>query len=102
MEPEPERGNGDRGLYALIAGVALAVIYLVAFVVSNSQSVKVSFVVADGHLSLIWVMLASLLIGVAAGVAGVGFLRRRRSGTDQTSAASRETPSSMSSDRQAE
>ena len=41
MEPEPERGDGDRGLYALIAGVALAVICLVAFVVSNARGVKV-------------------------------------------------------------
>ena len=47
-------------------------------------------------------MLGSLLIGVAGGVAGAGFLRRRRLAKDQTSAASRETPSSMSSDRQAE
>jgi uncharacterized integral membrane protein len=102
VEPEPARGDGDRGLYALIAGVALAIIYLVAFVVSNARTVKVSFVVADGHLSLIWVMLVSLLIGVAGGAAGITVLRRRRVAKDQTSAASRETPSSMSSDRQAE
>jgi len=102
MEPEPARGNGDRGLYALIAGVALAVIYLVAFVVSNARTVKVSFVVADGHLSLIWVMLVSLLLGFAAGAAGITVLRRRRLAKDQTSAASRDTPSSMSSERQAE
>src|SRR5437879_726730 len=56
----------ERAFYALLAGLALVVIYLVAFVVSNDRSVKVSFVFASGSGSLIWVMLICTLLGIVA------------------------------------
>ena len=43
-------------------------VYLVLFVVLNSKTVKVRFVFASAKVSLIWVILLSLLIGLAAGV----------------------------------
>ena len=55
-------------MYALLAIAALLIIYLVAFVVANSNSVEVSFVVADAHASLIWVMLVCTAIGVVIGI----------------------------------
>ena len=55
--PGGRSADSERVLYALIAIVALVVIYLVAFVLSNTQSVRVSFVLFDGTASLIWVML---------------------------------------------
>ena len=55
-------------MYALLAVAALLIIYLVAFVVANSNRVEVSFVVADAHASLIWVMLVCTTIGVVIGI----------------------------------
>src|SRR5687767_15020765 len=55
-------------MYALLAILALVIIYLVAFVVANSNSVEVSFVIADAHASLIWVMLVCTVIGVIIGI----------------------------------
>jgi uncharacterized integral membrane protein len=56
-------------MYALLAVAALLIIYLVAFVVANSNRVEVSFVVADARASLIWVLLACTVIGVIIGIA---------------------------------
>jgi uncharacterized integral membrane protein len=55
-------------MYALLAIAALLIIYLVAFVVANSNRVEVSFVVADAHASLIWVMLVCTAIGIVIGI----------------------------------
>lgn len=55
-------------MYALLAIAALLIIYLVAFVVANSNRVEVSFVVADARASLIWVMLVCTVIGVIIGI----------------------------------
>jgi len=100
MEGEGRSRASERRLYALLAAAALVVIYLVAFIVSNARSVKVSFVVASGHVSLIWVMLGALLVGVILGVAAVEL--RRRAGGRQSKDASRAMPSSMSPGRHAE
>lgn len=60
-----------------LAIVALAAIWLVAFILSNSETVRVSFVFGDVSLSLIWVMIICAVLG-----AGLAFalprLRRRR------------------------
>jgi uncharacterized integral membrane protein len=55
-------------MYALLAIAALLIIYLVAFVVANSNRVEVSFVVTDAHASLIWVMLVCTAIGIVIGI----------------------------------
>jgi uncharacterized integral membrane protein len=77
----PDR-KSEQGVYALIAAAALVVIYLVAFVVSNSTSVKVSFVVFAGRASLIIVMLVCTLLGVALGVILARLARRRKPAPD--------------------
>lgn len=43
--------------------LALAAAWLIAFVVSNSEQVKVSFVFGDVTLSLIWVMIICAVTG---------------------------------------
>lgn len=58
--------------------VALAIAWLVAFVVSNSQTVRVSFVFAHVRLSLIWVMLICAALGAIIAF-GLSSWRRRRS-----------------------
>lgn len=71
-------------MYALLAIAALLIIYLVAFVVANSNSVEVSFVIADAHASLIWVMLVCTAIGIVIGIV-LGKLWGRTRGVRTTS-----------------
>ncbi len=47
--------------------IAVVLIVLVAFILGNSQQVKVSFVFMHGRYSLIWVLLVTNLLGFAAG-----------------------------------
>lgn len=72
--------RSERGVYALIAVVALIVIYLIAFVLKNTASVDISFVVASTKASLIWVMLICILLGIALGLAAARLAGRRPSG----------------------
>ena len=78
------RDVSERGLYAMLAVVALLVIYLVAFVVANTDRVEVSFVMFDARASLIWVMLVCTVIGAGLGIAATTLLQRTR-GTRRTS-----------------
>ncbi len=55
---------------------ALAAIWLVAFIVSNSESVRVSFVFGDLTLSLIWVMIICAALGALLAWAVPRFSRR--------------------------
>jgi uncharacterized integral membrane protein len=64
---EGERDWQPRLWLSLIA-LALVVAYLIAFVVENSRSVKICWVFATTHSSVIWVIVVSLLIGLASGV----------------------------------
>jgi uncharacterized integral membrane protein len=75
------------GLLILIVG------YLIAFVAGNDEETKIDFVVAEARTSLIWVILLSLLAGLIAGVLLSQLQRRRHA---RKSAASTETPSSIS------
>jgi uncharacterized integral membrane protein len=43
--------------------IALVAIWLVAFIVSNSETVRVSFVFGHVALSLIWVMIICAVLG---------------------------------------
>ena len=68
----------ERGLYALVAVGALLVIYVVAFVVSNSGSVSLSFVLFHGSLPLILLMVICVALGVGLGVALTRIVARVR------------------------
>ncbi len=72
----PER-KSEQGIYLQIAIAALIIVFLVAFVVSNSDEVKISFVAFDATTPLIAVMLLCVLLGVVGGVA-IGRLAERR------------------------
>jgi uncharacterized integral membrane protein len=82
----------ERGLYALIAAASLVVIYVVAFIVSNSGTVKLSFVLFDAHLSLIILMVACLAIGFGLGVLVLRVLERGRRSPEPPAAADAPTP----------
>ena len=64
--------------WAILIGLAVLLAYAIAFVVENSKRVSVHFVLATAHVSLIWVMLLCLAIGVLGGVLLSQLHRRRR------------------------
>ena len=81
LQPEPpprERRVRESGLYfkllLLLAGTA----YVIAFVLQNNEQVDVDFVFAKTQISLTWVILISLAIGLLAGVLLSQLYRRRR------------------------
>lgn len=77
-EPTTPAPKPDRKPYVLLVVFAAALIYLLAFALLNTQHVDVSFVVYSTTTSLIWLMLASVLLGLILGVVGTLWLRRRR------------------------
>lgn len=86
VEPRSERfrRHGRRTvLYALAFSLVALLVVLVALVVANTRQVKVSWVAGSGHASLVWIILASTVLGWLLGmVTSVVFrlrTRRRRS-----------------------
>ena len=76
--PDARRRPEHLARLIVVAGV---LIVLAAFILGNSQRVKVSFVFLHGRYSLIWVLLVTNLLGFVAGylVHGrVGTARGRR------------------------
>jgi uncharacterized integral membrane protein len=66
-------------LYFRIAALGLLVAYGIAFVLENNKKVNVHFVFATARVSLIWLFLLSLAIGLLLGVLLSQLYRRRRS-----------------------
>ena len=64
-------------LWLRIAVIGLVALYALLFVVLNTHRVTVSFVFASTRVSVIWVILLSLAVGVVLGVL-VSQLRRHR------------------------
>jgi uncharacterized integral membrane protein len=65
MADSPETQD-RRALTRLIVG-AILVIVVLAFVVDNTRSVKVGFVVGDHETRLIYVLIVTLAIGIVLG-----------------------------------
>jgi uncharacterized integral membrane protein len=87
--PQPSGGATQRPTTRRSAGrdvkrtvayviVVLAAVWLVAFIVSNSETVKVSFVFGDVSLSLIWAMIICALFGALLAFAIPRLPHRRR------------------------
>jgi uncharacterized integral membrane protein len=60
--------SSHRRFYARLLGLALLIAYAVAFVLENGKHVRVSFVFAHAYVSLIWLILLALAVGVLAGL----------------------------------
>jgi uncharacterized integral membrane protein len=65
-------------LYANIVALGLVVAYVIAFVLKNRKHVKLDFVLASTRVSLIWLVLLSLALGLLGGVLLSQLHRRRR------------------------
>ena len=71
VEPRAERlrRHGRRtGLYSLAFSFVALLIVLVALVAANTRQLKLSWVVGSGHASLVWIILASAVLGWLLGV----------------------------------
>jgi uncharacterized integral membrane protein len=65
-------------LYLKLVVLLLAIAYAAAFVIENHRDTKVHFVFHTTRVSLIWLILLSLAIGVLGGVLLSQLYRRRR------------------------
>lgn len=72
----PKRSNREMGR---IAVAALGLVLLVAFVIDNSQTVKVGFVFLSAQVSLIWVLIIAAVLGAATDRLFILLRGRRRS-----------------------
>ncbi len=85
--PSPEEGEAREGplrewqarLYLTIVALGLVLAYGTAFVLENTKQVSLHFVFATAHISLIWLILLSVALGLLAGVLLSQLYRRRRS-----------------------
>jgi uncharacterized integral membrane protein len=78
---DPDASPGDDTfqprLWLTIGGLLLVLAYMVAFVVANSDNVKVSFVFYSTRTSLIWLILLSAVVGLVGGILLSQLMRRR-------------------------
>lgn len=65
-------------LWTRLVAIGLVALYAVLFVVLNARRVKVSFVFTSTHVSLIWVILLSLAVGIVLGVLASQLHRHRQ------------------------
>ena len=65
-------------LYAKLLVLAVTIAYVVGFVLENDKNVKVRFVFGSSRVSLIWLILLSIAIGVLGGAVVSQLNRRRR------------------------
>ena len=65
-------------LYAKIALLLLVLAYVIAFVVQNTDQIKIDFVFATARVHLIWEMLLLLAAGLVGGVLLSQLHRHRR------------------------
>jgi len=64
----PHAKSPKRRFYARLGVLALLVAYAVAFVLENGKKVRVSFVFAHAYVSLIWLILLALAVGLVVGM----------------------------------
>jgi uncharacterized integral membrane protein len=65
-------------LYGRLIALGLVAAYAIAFVLENRSSVHIHFVFATTSVSLIWLVLLALALGVAGGILLAQLDRRRR------------------------
>jgi uncharacterized integral membrane protein len=81
-EPAPDEGRlrqWQPRLYGKLLLLLAILAYVVAFVLENRKGVRLHFVFATAHVSLIWLVLLSNALGLLVGVLLSQLYRRRRS-----------------------
>jgi uncharacterized integral membrane protein len=72
-------------LYLRLILLGLLVAYAIGFVLENRKQVHVHFVLASAHVSLVWLILLALGVGVLGGILVGQLERRRRRRSNETS-----------------
>jgi uncharacterized integral membrane protein len=72
-------------LYARLIVLGLLAAYVIAFVLENRTEVRVHFVLVKTHVSLVWLILLVLAVGLVAGILLAQLERRRRRRSHETS-----------------
>jgi uncharacterized integral membrane protein len=78
IDTEQLNENWQPKLYARLLILAVLVAYVVAFVIENRKAVNLHFVFATASVSLVWLILLSLGIGLVGGILLAQLERRRR------------------------
>jgi uncharacterized integral membrane protein len=65
-------------LWALIVGLFLLALYAIAFIVRNDDRTEIDFVLFTATVSLIWLIVFILALGMLGGVLLSQIYRRRR------------------------
>jgi uncharacterized integral membrane protein len=65
-------------LWAILIGLLLLALYLIAFISKNDREVEIDFVLFTATVSLIWLIVLMLALGVLGGVLLSQIYRRRR------------------------
>ena len=82
-QPEPERPDEplrewQLRLYLTIITIGLVIAYGIAFVLENNKHINLHFVLATARVSLVWLILLSIALGMMLGVLLSQLHRRRR------------------------
>lgn len=72
-------------LYLRLIVLGLLVAYAIGFVLENRKQVHVHFVLTSAHVSLVWLILLALGVGVLGGILLGQLERRRRRRSNQSS-----------------
>jgi len=64
-------------LWAIVIGLGLLVVWVIAFIAKNSDKVKIDFVLFSTNASLIWLLILLLGVGFLAGLLASQLYRRR-------------------------
>jgi uncharacterized integral membrane protein len=78
LDTDKLQENWQPLLYVRVAVVVLLAAYLIAFILENRKGVHVHFVLGTAHVSLVWLILLSLVLGFVVGILLSQLERRRR------------------------
>jgi uncharacterized integral membrane protein len=73
-----EQAKRQRPPWVQLAAIGLVALYALLFIILNTHRAKVSFVFATARISVIWVILLSLAVGLVLGVLLSRLNRRRK------------------------
>jgi uncharacterized integral membrane protein len=71
-------------LYARLILLGVLVAYAIAFVLENRKQVSIHFVLATARVSLVWLILLALGVGLVGGILLAQLERRRRRRSHQS------------------
>ena len=78
MFGRPDFDRWQPRLWAILVGLLLLVLYVIAFVVKNDRQIEIDFVLFTSTVSLIWALVLIFAIGLLGGVLLSQIYRRRR------------------------